>query len=261
MKTIGKNGCVNLMTSPVLASRLPVFYPSLKKGKTDWHVKNVYGEVKVSGNLTQIHRNLLDAIFAFSIKTREFENGSMELLVDPFQITSITKSDRHHEWLLEKLYEMKMANVELTDAKGLRHWGGIVSEWREANISKSLPGGAMTGERKFYAITISSVWMRLYKTSLTVNYKEFIGEISSLKSGVLQAIARHCLTHQELNKKLDELLMELGAINETTSRTRKYEISKEVRDADLSKFGITIKNDVVFYKKQESVKFLNGSQD
>lgn len=258
MKNLTGNECANLMTSPVLASRLPVFYPSIRQGKTNWHVKNVYGEVKISGNLTQIHRNLLDAIFAFSMKTREFENGSMELLVDPFQITSITKSDRHHEWLLEKLHELKMANVELTDAKGMRHWGGIVSEWRESKMSKPMPGGALTGERKFYAITISSVWMRLYKTSLTVDYKEFIGEISSLKSGVLQAVVRHCLTHQELNKNLDELLVEIGAITETTSRARRYAIKKEVVDSDLSKFGITVRNDIVFYKKHENIRFLNG---
>lgn len=246
-----------LMTASVLASRTPVFAPSLRGGVTNWRISNIYGTASVQGKLTQVHRNILDAIFAFAIEKRDFENGSMEILVDPYTITKETGSSRDYKWFKAKLHDMKQADVEIIDAEGLQHSGGIVCEWREANVRVPMPGGALNGERPLLAISISSAWMRLYNTKLTVSYKELIHCIAELPTGVLQAIVRYCITQRELNKKLDTLLEEIGAITSLTSRSQRFEIRKQVKEADLSAFGIEIRNEVVFYKQHPKVFFRN----
>lgn len=249
-----------LMTAPVIASRTPVFAPSLKGGMTNWRISSVYGTASVKGKLTQVHRNILDAMFAFAIKTRELGNGALEMLVDPYTITKETGSSRDYKWLKAKLHDMKQADVEIIDASGLQHFGGIVSEWREANVRVPMPGGALNGERPLLAVTISSVWMRLYNVKLTVSYKELIRDIAEQPSGVLQSLIRYCLTQRELNKKLDTLLEEIGAITSSTSRSQRFEIKKQVKAADLTGFGIEIKNEVVFYKQHPKVFFRNPEQ-
>ncbi len=252
-----------LMTAPVLASRCPVFAPSIRQGRTDWSVKTPWGSASVEGNITQTHRNILDAIFAFAIDTKEMHTGAIEVLVDPYVIATKTHSSRDYKWLADKmsqsiLRDMKDAMVCVEDERGLRHIGGIVSEWREANRRVPMPGGALSGDRPLLAITISAAWMRLYRSTLTVSYPDLIPAISKLNRGVLQALVRFCLTHRQLNMRLDEALRHIGAITETTSRTRRFASIKTVTNsAVLSYFGIAIKEGVVRYEQHDLVRFKN----
>jgi len=257
MKKTGKN----MMTAPALASRCPVFAPSIKSGMTDWNITTIYGTASVRGKLTQIHRNILDAIFGFALAIDQMQTGAMEILVDPFVIATQTGSSRDYKWLESKLADMKAADVKIVDAEGLPHRGGIVSEWRVSKRRVAMPGGALQGDRALLAITISAAWMRLYNNSLTVGYRDLIKPIAELETGVLQALVRYCLTHRELNKKLDDILTEIGAIGPTTGLRKHERARKSVIDADLSKFGIKVKNEIVFYKKHADVRFRNPSSD
>jgi hypothetical protein len=257
----------NLMTIPVLANRCPVFAPSIKAGKTNWSVTTPYGSVSVMGDITQTHHNILDAIFGFALDSRTFQSGAVEVLVDPFIVTSKTGSCRDYKWLDSVLEDMKKSMVRLKDNNGGEHVGGIVSEWRktkEKGVVVPLPGGCMKGVRTLLAVTISAAWMRLYNTTLTVGYRDLIPAISALKSGVAQALVRFCLTHRVVNMKLDEVLQHIGAIEETTKQAnpRKYNrVHKIVAEADLTLFGIEIKNRVVTYRQHDLVRFKNGNQD
>lgn len=251
-----------LMTAPVLVSRCPVFSPSIKGGATDWQVKTLYGTASVKGNLTQIHRNILDAVFGYALATKPMHTGALEILTDPYVIATKTGSSRDYMWLKAKLHDMKVADVDIEEANGLRHHGGIVSEWREAKRRVAMPGGALKGDRPLLAITISAAWMRLHNETLTVSYRDLIPAISELQSGVLQALVRYCLTHRVLNKQLDAVLIEIGAIDATTKKEnpRRYErVRKAVFQAELSRFGIVIKNEIVFYKQHAEVRFRNPS--
>lgn len=248
-----------MMTAPVLASRCPVFAPSIRQGMTDWSIETPFAIATVKGKLTQIHRNLLDAACAFAIDYRTLENGALEVLVDPYTIATKTGSSRDYKWLESKLHDMKVADVDIVDLKNdLRHHGGIVSEWREAKRRVPMPGGKLTGDRPLLAITISAAWMRIYSSTLTVQYKDLIESIARLPSGVQQALVRYCLTNRELNKQLESVLVEIGAITPATSRRQRFAILKEIREANLSFFGIEIRNDIVFYKQHKSVTFKNA---
>ena len=256
-----RTGNANLMTAPVLASRCPVFSPTIKGGSLDWQIETVYGKASVKGKLTQIHRNLLDAIFGFALEVDRMHTGAMEILVDPYTIATKTGSSRDYAWLRSKLHDMKVADVDIVDVNGIPHHGGIVSEWRISTRKVPLPpGGKASGARVLLAITISAAWMRLYNSTLTVGYRDLISKVAELQSGVLQALVRYCLTQRELNKEMDEVLREIGAIYATTKKEnpRKYErVRKTVFDADLSLFGIVIRNEIVFYKQHAVVRFKN----
>jgi len=77
-----KTGKPILMTAPVLASRCPAFAPSIRQGKTEWSVDTPWGNASVTGELTQIHRNVLDAIFAHAIAIdTSAANGAIEILL------------------------------------------------------------------------------------------------------------------------------------------------------------------------------------
>jgi len=253
-----KPGKQHLMTAPVLASRCPVFAPSIRQGKTKWSVNNKWGSASVSGNITQTHRNIFDAIFAFAIDTKTIHTGAIEILFDPYVIATETGSSRDYKWMEGIFKDMRDAFVQVEDKKSNSKWcGGIVSEWRKSKRYVPMPGGAMQGERPLWAITISAAWMQLYASTLTVGYRDLIPVITALQSGVLQALVRFCLTHRQLNMKLDEVLHHIGAIDESTSRTRRFAAIKTVMDADLSDFGITVKDGIVRYEQHDQVMFKN----
>lgn len=255
---LSKTGKNQLMTSPVLASRCPAFAPSIRQGKLDWSVTTPWGCARVNGELTQTHRNILDAIFASAIDTKDGTDGAIQILFDPFVIADMTGSSRDYKWLDSIFSDMKKADVHLHDkVLGLKMWGGIVSEWRESPRRVPMPGGALKGDRPLMAVTISAVWMKMYSSTLTVNYSKLIPAIASLPSGVLQSLTRFCLTHRELNMKLDEVLHHIGAIDESISRSQGFDIRKRAREADLSEFGITIEDDIVRYKQHDKVHFRN----
>ena len=250
-----------LMTAPVLVSRCPVFAPSIKQGRTEWSLPTPWGSASVRGNITQIHRNILDAIFAYALDTKPMSTGAIEVLVDPYVIATKTGSSRDYQWLQRKLHDLKIADVEIIDEHGLRHSGGIVSEWREANRRVPMPGGALHGDRPLLAITISAAWMRLYSSALTVSYRELLPAIAVLRHGVLQALVRFCITHRVLNMPLDNALRYIKAIDDKTTKRQYYLTRKIVIDADLKQFGIEIQNNVVLYKQHELVRFKNPESD
>lgn len=251
----------NLMTAPVLASRCPVFSPSIRQGKTDWKVTTKWGSASVVGNITQTHRGILDAIFANAIDTKMTNTGAVEILFDPYTIAKATHSSRDYKWLADRrdsiFRDMQVASVEIIEDDGCRHVGGIISEWRESKRRVAMPGGAFAGDRALMAVTISAAWMKLYSSTLTVGYRDLIPAISSLNSGVLQALVRFCLTHREINMCLDEVLMHIGAIDTNTHERTRQRIVKTVLDADLSNFGIQIHNGIVYYRQHNLVRFKN----
>lgn len=265
MLQIGKKDGKNIVTASVLSSRIPIFSPSLSFGKTNWSVETRYGKVSVSGSLTQIHRNILDATFEFALDMRMMENGAVQILFDPFIITKITASSRDYKWLKSIFSDLKLAKVTITNSVGYEYGreAEIVSEidWSHRQVrmpsGKLKKVGELNGFRKMMVVTISSFWMKIHRESLGVSYGPLIHDISMLKSGVLQALVRHCITHRELNVNLEKILTELGALDEKTSRAKRYRVLKTVREADLSIFGINIKNDNVFYKQHKLVRFKN----
>ena len=260
-------GKKRLMTAPVITSRCGIFSPTIRQGKTNWSGNSRWAEVVVKGEITQIHRGVLDAIFGYALDSRILETGEVEILFDPYQIAKVTGSSRDYKWLASKINKSifkdlgdVMVCVKDIDT-GVTYTGGIVSDWRSANVRKSMPGGALTGHRLLMSVTISAVWMRLHLDIMCVEYRELMPAISRLKAGVLQALVRFCLTHCVLNMKLEEVLRHIGAIDDKTSKRTCQRLIKIVNESDLSVFGILIKNNIVFYMQHDQVKFKNPSGD
>lgn len=243
--------------APVITSRLPIFAPSLKRvDVTYWESSTAWGKVTVNGKLTQIHRGIIDAIFAFAIDSRQLSTGALELLVDPYKITKATGSDRHRFWIIGKLRDMQQASVTI-EAKGLLHGGAIVAEWREANRKVPLPGGVLNGERPLLAVTITAVWMRIYNWSVAVRYRNLMPAIEALHSGAGRALARFCITHNQVSLPLQEALSIIRAIrpNMTDRAIRKVRAEVRADSEGLTTLGIKILNEMVIYHKHPEVSF------
>ena len=243
--------------APVITSRVPIFAPSLKRVDASyWEASTQWGKISVSGKLSQIHRGILDAIFAFALDSRRLSTGALELLIDPYKITKVTGSDRHRLWLIGKLRDMQQASVTI-ETQGLLHGGAIVAEWREANRKVPLPGGALTGTRPLLAVTITAVWMRIYDWSTAVRYRNLIPVIEALHSGAGRALARFCITHNQVSLPLKEALSIIRAIRPgmTDRAIRKVRTEVQADSVGLAILGIQVLHELVLYHKHPEIRF------
>lgn len=244
--TTGKQnkGTQTPATAPVIISRTPIFAPSLKR--TVGHaelIETPWGKVKVRGNLTQIHRGILDAINSTYIKYRDESNGAGSFLVDPYQITKVANVSRDYAWLRAKLNELRKAEVTLI-TNTLVIDTGIVSDVTVSKKTVPLPGGKLNGERHLWVITLSKAWMSLYKCGWVAKYGSLLLDIQQLESGAAQALVRFCLSHQNGGHwKLNDALTYIGAFRTGLTEKRKEQIINDVVtqvNGAQGKLGITI---------------------
>lgn len=253
---------------------MPLFAPSLRQAAADqWTGETPWGRVTVQGRLTQTHRGILDAMFATALSSFSLSddpNAPEVLLIDPYKISRMLGTARDYRWLMARLEDMRCARVDLyVKATGREYrigqpprfaWeatGGIVSEVRAAKDKAPCPGGVVSGDRNLLAVTLSGVWMQLMRESDLVTYTPLVVKVAALKSGVTQALARLCLTHQEFNMRLDAVLRHIDALGPDTHERKVRRVHQAIKDETeaLADLGITIRNGVVLYKQHRDVWF------
>ncbi len=253
----------------VLASRVAIFHATKKSihgAEETWEAKTKWGSVAVRGRLTQTHRSVLDAIFAFPLaSSRYMENGKpgpAVFLISPYQIAKKAGVDpTKRKWLEDViLEELRVASVVLKNEDGeTLHAGGIVSEWHR---DEKFEHRGIVGETSLIRITISAAWMKLMDETLGVRYAHLVEKIGKIHNGPTQALIRFLITHNKANYKLKEALAWIGAIRPEMTRQA---VSKTIKDvvankaALLDDFGISVeqRNDVWFvqYSKHKDVMF------
>lgn len=184
--------------------------------------------------------------------------GAKAFLVDPYQLAKSANVDHKPAWLTTLMRDMRHADVLIVDHKtGLEHHAGIVSEYRESPRRVQLPGGALHGDRPLMIVTISSAWMRIYRASLTVRYRNVLPIINQASHGATHALALHILTNAEYNRTLAQSLTEIGALRDDLSdRGRRKVLSEVLAESDLlNELGITIDRGIVYYRQHRMVHF------
>ena len=231
--------------APVIVSRIPVFQPKFKNLNTGtWTWETAWGTVTVSGRLGALHRKVLDAIFAEPIKTKRIkESGAQMMVIDPYQVEKLAGVAHHPQWLKTILRDMQQANVTIINKiTGVQYWGHIISDIWLSQHPAEMPGGALTGQRALFVVTISPGWMQIYDTSIVMKYRNVLPVLASLESGATYAMILHVLTHSGGCFAVDDVLQTVGVPWPSMSRQRRHAILREVRDADpqLQKLGMEL---------------------
>lgn len=256
-----ENPCV----ASVLASRVAIFLPSKRNAKIGrWDAETSWGKVSVEGRLTQNHRAVLDAIFAFPLLASRLKNkGEFDeavFIINPYFIAKKAGVSHDRDWFENTiLEELRTAKVRIETKNGSVHCAGIISEW-ERNETYEHKG--VIKEMTTIKIRVSSAWMRIMDETMVVRYSKLIEKIGKMESGAAQGLVRFLLTHREAHYRLKEALIAIKAIDDETSKQNAYKTIKAIvanREYLAENFGIAIdkKNEEWFidYKKHAEVSF------
>ena len=256
-----------------LQSRTAMFLPVQQISKNfascDIVVTNEYGTITLREcKLTQVHRNIIDVIFS-SYEPIRFDDGSVAFSFSKYDLLkSLGHSARRNtKWLENKFEEMRKASVVLEANQSGRTttgYQGVVREHQETRF-KSSQGTPL------YGVVFSSNFMKMFDIDLTVHSAKLTPKILGLEHAVTQAFVRACISHRQINRDLDEILVSIGVNHDSVSDRAYRKNRKSVLDemeALESEFGIIIKpmqKDSnkwgVFYAQHKDVWFSNPNQN
>lgn len=254
--------------------------PNGFKGR-DFRFENQWGTCVVRDCfLTQTHNNILDAIFDKSKLKKVAPDGQILVVFSPYEILCAVghKYKTHHNWLDERLEDLRKVRVN-TEINGLKITGGIVRKHAKSLMDNedAQRRGGFAENAKFWYVIFESEYSRFFLHDVKVHYQALLPEIFRLKNGVTQAVVRFCLSHDQVNMALDDILLARGAFDRlmpedepepgritivTPVRTQQ-QIRKDIRDEAValkSDFGIEIRKmgdgqEGIFYKKHPKVWF------
>jgi len=255
--------------------------PNGFKGR-DFRFSNQWGTCVVRDSfLTQTHYNIIDAIFDNSKLTRTALDGQVLVVFSPYDILCAIghKQKNNHAWLDEKMENFRKVKVD-TELNGLVITGGIVRKHAKKSLvdnKEAQRRGGIAENAKYWYVIFEAEYSRFFLYDVKVHYQALLLEIFRLKHGVTQAVVRFCLSHDQVNMALDDVLLAIGAFDclrpedeeeqgqvtiVTETRTQR-KIRKKIRDeAEALKrdFGIEIRKmgdgrEGVFYRKHPKVWF------
>ena len=235
--------------------------------KTIIVTENQWGKVTLKRcRLTQTHQNILEAILANADEIREAPDGRIGVRYSPGKVLKyLGVKTNNYSWLYDQLDDMltTIIEIETTEwrAKGSMLY---IAHDSKAGMGRMIPGkdGRRT-EARFQTVIFHQFFKRLRLVDAAVHYQTLLPEILKLKHAVTQALVRFCLSHDQVNMGLADILTALGAIREETPLRTRQHISKQVRDEEGAldrDFGISIRKmedgrKGVFYKKHPKVWF------
>lgn len=206
-----------------------------------------WGSVKVKGNiLTQIHRDIIDAIFATATFSETTKRGNIAIFFSGYEVQKFLekKSLRNNTWLKKKLDEIKTTNIEFTDQEGNTY---------DFNITDS---GGYSVKKDSFAIVFTEGYMNFFQKQVSVNYKKETKNLLKINDPLIKAIARFFFTHSN-NIQIDflNLLDILGYPTSIPASIKKARRAVREHKEDLKSFNIEVepKTWLVKYSKLDTV--------
>jgi len=206
-------------------------------------VKTKWGSVKVKGNiLTQIHRDIIDAIFSTASFSETTKKGNVALFFSAYEVQKFLnrKSKTNRTWLKKKLDEIKTTNIEFIDKDGNTF---------DFNITDS---GGYSAKKDSYAIIFTEGYMNFFQNEVSVNYKNEMAKLMKVENAMIRAIIRFFFTHaNNIQIDLVNLLKVLGYPIELAASMKKAR--KAIRDYEevLKSFNITVIHSSYLLKYQK----------
>lgn len=210
-------------------------------------VNTAWGSVKIKGNiLTQIHRDVIDAIFSTATYSENTKNGNIALFFSGYEVQDFLgrKSKTNNTWLKKKLDEIKTTNVEFTDQVGNTH---------DFNVTDS---GGYSVKRDSFVIVFTEGYMNFFQKQVSVNYKLEMKALLEIDDPLIKAMIRFFFTHaNSMSIGLINLLDVLGYPTHIPASLKKARRAVREHTDNLEKFGITVdlKKYMFTYKKLDTV--------
>jgi hypothetical protein len=204
-------------------------YKLFKQNNKKRTIKTSWGNTVIKGNiLTQIHRDLIDCIFANSKEIKELDNGGIAMyfstsaILDTYSSSKDGASTRNTQWLKSKLDEIQTTAIEFQTKDGKDFYSfSIISSF------------AYSSKHKSFGLVITPEYREYFEKQLSINYKSDIPKLLKVKSALLRAVIRFFWTHAVASTMtIEQLLATLGFPMESI-RSKQMAV-KEIKDnADL----------------------------
>jgi hypothetical protein len=250
-----------------------VFLPfsKLPKGKPDEMIvvtENQWGKVTLKRcRLTQTHQNILEAILVNAEKLQEAPDGRIGVRYSPGKVLRyLDLKTNNYDWLYDQLDDMHSTIIEI-ETREWRAKGSMIYMTHESKsgMGRMIPGkDGQRAEAHFQTVIFHPFFKHLRMMGVAVHYQALLPEILKLKHAVTQALVRFCLTHDQVNMALVDILTALGAIREDTPIRTRQQTKKNIREereALERDFGIVVIRKMedgqegIFYKKHPKVWF------
>jgi hypothetical protein len=258
-----------LPSATVSFSRVPIFAPvtrispyEIKKTKLD----NPRGTKPISfvtpygtcstiqrTRLTQIHRDIVEAILTFHIEASVSGNGDVAFLIKPYELMKKMSSTCNMTWFKQHLEDMRGTQLILKENDWTVHVG-IVLRYKYLEDTKNTDS-TKYGNGKLFAVQFSAEFMRSFGLELNVHYPMLVDDILAIDSPLIRATVRFFLTHNSFSIGIDKVFLTLG-LSEISKRAKLMKMEEFRKNSEiLERFGITIKGDNFIYTKHKLVGF------
>ncbi|MDQ7060956.1 MAG: hypothetical protein Q9M43_07350 [Sulfurimonas sp.] len=210
-------------------------------------VETAWGSVQIKGNiLTQIHRDVIDAIFSTATYSETTSKGNIALFFSGYEVQEFLgrKSKTNNTWLKKKLDQIKTTNVEFTDKTGNTH---------DFNLTDS---GGYSVKKDSFVIVFTEGYMNFFQKQVSVNYKNEMKKLMDVGDALIKAMIRFFFTHANgMSIELINLLDVLGYPTNIPASLKKARRVVREHTLELEEFGITVdlKRWMFKYKKLTSV--------
>lgn len=245
---MAKNGkdrdSAEFQTTTAHQARLQMYQATRRPKNKKREIDTPWGSAVVIGKLGQAHADFVESVFYNAEKSRELENGAVQLLVDPYKVRTSVGGGKQYSY--EALHAISIdVMAAVIDLKvyetGLDVIGHIFDEIDKSPMTR--PNKLDGGERHMWRVTVSKAFVELMRHDLKLSYNPM--SLAKIETGVAQAIARLVMTHtvKEDNDGgwyIDTLLKQVGIdpAKKTDMRNRRREVRN---DADnLAEIGIIV---------------------
>ena len=261
-------------TTTANQARLQFFQPTRNPTYCTRKIETSWGRAEVTGRLGVMHAALLESIMFFALDKRVLEDGSVQILVDPYDLRrtlgegarksrQLVPSKHHPERMRRRIsaggYSSAAIRKLITDLIACAisitikrrdgqddSWviGGVVALAEASEATRTNPG---TGEsRRMWRVTLTPLAARLFGEDVALHYDP--RPLAALRSGVAAAVGRWCLSHKEslgAGWKLDTVLKAVGAeTSGPAGRQRRLDIRREADG--LRACGLVVQNDRIY---------------
>jgi len=210
-------------------------------------VDTAWGSVKVKGNiLTQIHRDVIDAIFSTASFSETTTRGNIALFFSGYEVQEFLgrKSKTNNTWLKKKLDEIKTTNVEFTDKVGNTH---------DFNLTDS---GGYSVKKDSFVIVFTEGYMNFFQKQVSVNYKTEMKKLMEIDDALVKAMIRFFFTHANgMSIELINLLNILGYPAHIPASLKKARrtVREHIKEFESFSIKVDLKKWIFTYKKLSTI--------
>lgn len=235
----------DLPVSTVHQARLQMYQATKKPRMITETFTTQWGTVKVTGKIGQVHAGLMEALFACAEKTREFDSGRIQLLVDPYKVRTMTYGGDQgsHERVWAMLHDLMGVVIEFeVPRRNLRALGHVLDSVEESPFMAPKPNPLTGKPRPMWRVTVADAFVKIMGKDLPLHYDP--KPIAQLTTGIAQAVARHVATHKTVPNggwHIDGLIQAAGG-GKTAKQLQNQRADLKNDQDGLKALGLTVED-------------------